>query len=108
MDWHDFVKKNEREQGIQRSVHWDNLEQQERRMQQPSKANAIQHGGDHYKSKAIQPWDYIASNNLGYFEGNIVKYVSRWKEKNGVEDLKKARHYLDKLIELTDTEHFSS
>ena len=65
-------------------------------------ANAIQHGGDHYKSKAIQPWDYIASNNLGYFEGNIVKYVSRWKEKNGVEDLKKAMHYLQKLIELTE------
>lgn len=65
-------------------------------------ANDIQHGGNHYKEKAIQVWDYIASNNLGYFEGNIVKYVSRWKEKNGVEDLKKAMHYLQKLIELTE------
>lgn len=63
-------------------------------------ANSIQHGGDHYKSKAIQPWDYITSNELGYLEGNIVKYVSRWKDKGGVEDLQKARHYLDKLIEL--------
>jgi hypothetical protein len=63
-------------------------------------ANDVQVGGTHYKGKLIQPWDYIAANNLGYFEGNIVKYVSRWKEKGGVDDLKKARHYLDKLIEL--------
>lgn len=63
-------------------------------------ANAMQVGGNHYKGKAIQPWDYIASNNLGYLEGNIVKYVSRWKDKGGVEDLKKAMHYLTKLIEV--------
>ena len=62
--------------------------------------NAKQVGGDHYKSKAIQPWDYIASNNLGYLEGNIVKYVSRWKDKGGVQDLEKALHYLQKLIEV--------
>lgn len=62
-------------------------------------ANARQVGGSHYK-KAIQPWDYIAANGIGYFEGNVIKYVSRWKDKAGVEDLKKARHYLDKLIEL--------
>jgi exo-beta-1,3-glucanase (GH17 family) len=64
------------------------------------KTNDIQHGGDHYKKQVIQPWDYIAANNLGYFEGNVVKYVSRWKDKGGVEDLRKARHYIDKLIEL--------
>lgn len=63
-------------------------------------ANTRQVAGDHYKSKEIQPWDYIASNKLGYFEGNVVKYVSRWKDKGGVADLEKARHYLDKLIEL--------
>lgn len=67
-------------------------------------ANDRQVGGDHYKSKSIQPWDYIASNDLGFFEGNVVKYVSRWKTKGGVADLHKARHYLDKLIELTSTE----
>lgn len=65
-------------------------------------ANDTQVGGDHYKSKTIQPWDYIAANNLGYFEGNIVKYVSRWREKGGQGDLLKARHYLDKLIELEE------
>ena len=57
-------------------------------------------GGSHYKDQAIQPWDYIASNGLGYLEGNIVKYVSRWQSKGGLEDLKKARHYLEKLIEV--------
>ena len=63
-------------------------------------ANAQQVGGSHYKSKAIQPWDYIASNQLGYLEGNVVKYVSRWKDKGGLEDLEKAQHYLTKLIEV--------
>ena len=63
------------------------------------RANDEQIAGTHYKSKAIQPWDYIVGNNLGYLEGNIVKYVSRWKDKGGVDDLKKAQHYLTKLIE---------
>jgi hypothetical protein len=63
-------------------------------------ANDIQEGGDHYKNMSMQPWDYIVANNLGYLEGNVVKYVTRYKEKGGVEDLKKARHYLDKLIEV--------
>ena len=66
------------------------------------KANDVQIAGTHYKSKAIQPWDYIVGNNLGYLEGNIVKYVSRWKDKGGVDDLRKARHYLDKLIEVSN------
>ena len=65
-------------------------------------ANDTQIGGDHYKEKSIQPWDFIAANQLGYFEGHIVKYVSRWQDKGGINDLKKARHYLDKLIELKD------
>lgn len=63
-------------------------------------ANSTQVAGNHYKDKAIQPWDYIIANNLGYLEGNIVKYVSRWKNKGGVDDLRKAQHYLSKLIEL--------
>jgi hypothetical protein len=66
------------------------------------RANAQQVGGAHYAVKAIQPWDYIVANNLGYLEGNIVKYVSRWKDKGGVEDLKKAQHYLQKLIEVSN------
>lgn len=68
------------------------------------KANEEQIGGNHYKDKTIQPWDFIAANELGYFEGNIVKYVSRWRDKGGMVDLKKAKHYLDKLIELEDNQ----
>jgi len=55
--------------------------------------------GEHYK-KAIQPIIYIHANNLGFCEGNVVKYVTRWKEKGGVDDLKKAIHYIELLIEL--------
>jgi len=73
-------------------------------MKQQTTANETQIGGDHYKEKTIQPWDFIAANQLGYFEGNIVKYVSRWRDKGGINDLKKARHYLDKLIELEDNQ----
>ena len=66
-------------------------------------ANARQEGGTHYKQLSIQPWDYIVSNNLGYLEGNVVKYVTRWQTKgNGIEDLKKAKHYLDKLMEVNN------
>lgn len=66
-----------------------------------SSANGIQIGGGHYQNKAIQPWDYIVSNRLGYLEGNVVKYISRWQDKGGRQDLEKARHYLDKLLEVT-------
>ena len=68
-------------------------------------ANDEQVGGRHYIEKAIQPWDYIIANKMGYLEGNVIKYVSRYKEKNGVEDLIKAAHYLDKLIEVTRREN---
>lgn len=67
-------------------------------------SNSRQVGGDHYKSKTVQPWDFIAANGLGFFEGNVVKYLSRWKDKGGPEDLQKARHYLDKLIEIVGNE----
>ncbi len=73
-----------------------------------SDVNQAQVGGDHYRNKAIQPWDYIVSNNLGYLEGNIIKYVSRYKEKHGLKDLMKARHYLDKLIETSEGKDFSA
>jgi len=62
-------------------------------------ANDKQINGDHYRG-AIQTWDYIVANDLGFLEGNIVKYVTRFRKKNGVQDLLKAQHYLDKLIEV--------
>lgn len=67
-----------------------------------SAANDHQVGGDHYRRQAIQPWDFIVANGLGYLEGNIVKYVCRWRSKDGLDDLRKARHYLDKLIETAE------
>ncbi|HRD65692.1 MAG TPA: DUF3310 domain-containing protein [Candidatus Competibacter sp.] len=68
-------------------------------------ANDMQCGGDHYRMKKIQPWDYIAANELGFFEGAIIKYVTRWRDKGGLLDLLKARHTLDKLIELAEEQH---
>ena len=53
----------------------------------------------HY-DKPIDPRDFITANNLDFNEGNIIKYVSRWKEKNGLEDLLKAKNYLDYLIDI--------
>ena len=59
-----------------------------------------QPGGTHYKDMAIQPVEFIVHNNLGFCEGNVVKYVSRWRNKNGIQDLEKAKHYIELLIEL--------
>lgn len=58
-------------------------------------------GGNHYTNKKIQPIDYITENNLPYCEGNVIKYVTRHKEKNGAEDIRKAIHYL-RFILATD------
>ena len=56
----------------------------------------------HYNQLAIQPRDYITKNNLGYNEGNIVKYISRWRLKGGLNDLKKAQNYINYLIKLVE------
>lgn len=58
-----------------------------------------QEGGDHYKQMPLQPWEIIDSLNLDYYDGNAVKYVLRWRAKGGVEDLKKAIHYIEHQIE---------
>nr|DAY02106.1 MAG TPA: nucelotide kinase [Caudoviricetes sp.] len=72
------------------------------------KALDTQVGGVHYKSKAIQPVEYIHANGIGYFEGNVIKYVTRWRDKNGVQDLEKAIHYLKLLIELENNKNADS
>ena len=56
-------------------------------------------GGDHYKGRKIQPIEFIEANNLNFSEGSVIKYVTRHRNKNGLEDLKKARWYIDRLIE---------
>jgi hypothetical protein len=57
-------------------------------------------GGSHYKNMVIQPVEFIEKNNIGFCAGNVIKYICRYKNKNGIEDLKKARHYIDLLIEI--------
>ena len=59
--------------------------------------NKVEHP-DHY-NQGIEMWDYAMSHNLDFMEGNVVKYVTRWRHKNGIEDLLNAKQYLDKLIE---------
>ena len=58
-------------------------------------------GGNHYKNYKIQPIEFILKNNIGFCEANIIKYVLRFKEKGGVEDLLKAKHYIELLIDST-------
>jgi len=58
-------------------------------------------GGSHYKNYKIQPVEFIIKNNIGFVEGNIIKYVLRFKEKGGAVDLEKAKHYIELLIDST-------
>lgn len=65
-------------------------------------AACTQVGGDHYRQRSIQPWDVWQEYGMNAFEGAVLKYLLRWRDKGGVEDLKKARHTLDKLIEIEE------
>jgi hypothetical protein len=60
----------------------------------------LQVGGDHYKDMPIQPVEFIHANGIPYIEGAVIKYVCRWRTKNGMEDLKKAAHFLELLMQL--------
>lgn len=62
-------------------------------------ANERQVGGAHYRAE-VQHWDFAANARLGYFEGTITKYLARYRKKNGLQDLAKAEHYTEKLLEL--------
>ncbi len=63
-------------------------------------ALSVQVDGSHYKSLKIQPVEYIHANNIGYCEANVIKYISRWRDKGGKKDLEKVKHYVDLLIQL--------
>jgi len=70
-----------------------------------TEANKRQVGGDHYMNMGVQPWKAMESwmtdeQLIGFMMGNVIKYVARWQDKNGIEDLRKASHYLEKLIEV--------
>jgi len=63
-------------------------------------ANTKQIAGDHYKKYGdIQPWDVVLAWDLGYLEGTALKYIARWQDKGGINDIKKAIHFLEKLVE---------
>lgn len=64
-----------------------------------SSANERQVGGSHYASP-IQHWDFVVANDIPYLEAQVIKYLMRWRKKNGLEDVLKAQHYLEKLIEV--------
>lgn len=63
-------------------------------------ANDYQVGGGHYRTTGLQHWDLVQMFEWDYFQGQVIKYLMRWRKKNGIEDLEKARHYLDKYIEI--------
>ena len=65
-----------------------------------SSAFKHQEGGSHYKDFAIQPVEFIHRNGIGFMEGNAIKYLVRWRNKGGIEDLKKAKHYIEMLLEM--------
>ena len=63
-------------------------------------ATERQIGGNHYKHLVIQPLEYIFKNKLPYLDGNIIKYITRHRDKHGIEDLRKAKHYLELIAEM--------
>lgn len=65
-----------------------------------NKATDVQEGGSHYKKYKIQPVEFIHANDIPFLEANVIKYVMRHKDKNGREDLLKAKHYIDLLLQL--------
>lgn len=68
-------------------------------------ANERQVDGTHYKKLAVQPWDFIHGNGIGFLDGCAIKYLSRWRQKGGVADLRKAIHFIEKLIEVEEAHY---
>lgn len=77
-------------------------EHQERYSQMIRRAGAldVQEGGDHYSKHKIQPIEYIHANGIDFLAGNIIKYATRHKDKNGAEDIRKIIHYAELILEL--------
>jgi hypothetical protein len=69
--------------------------------EQSMKSSKKQVGGNHYLKYTIPPVEFIIKNNIGFVEGNVIKYILRFKEKGGVQDLLKAKHYIELLIDST-------
>lgn len=72
-------------------------------------ANEKQIGGDHYKKHGdLQPWDVITAWNLGYLDGTALKYIARWRDKGGLNDIRKAIHFLEKFIEVEEAKNVAA
>ncbi len=84
-----------KELGMKTEMH---LQVEERQAAQQN-ARAVQIGGDHYKKLAIQPFEYAMANNLNAGQTLVLRYITRYRDKNGIEDLRKARHVIDLMIE---------
>lgn len=76
------------------------VEVEEEPTEQSKSALDVQISGSHYKTLKIQPIEFIHANNIPFIEGNVIKYICRWRSKNGIKDLEKVKHYVDLLIEL--------
>jgi hypothetical protein len=73
----------------------------------PNSALDKQVAGDHYKNLKIQPIEYIHANGIPFAEGSVIKYVTRWRDKGGIKDLEKAKHFIELLIEMETRENQS-
>lgn len=69
-----------------------------------NKASDLQVGGNHYKDLVIQPAYFCHINKIPYLEATAIKYLCRWRKKNGIEDLRKAKHFIDLLIEFENAD----
>lgn len=69
------------------------------------KASTKQVGGNHYKKFKIQPAEFCYRNEIPYLEATAIKYLCRWKDKGGIQDLEKAKHFIDLLIEFQNANH---
>jgi hypothetical protein len=68
-------------------------------------ASETQVGGSHYKKYRIQPAEFSYYNNIPYLEATAIKYLCRWRDKGGIQDLEKAKHFIDLLIEFENADH---
>ena len=96
-EWDAMVERGAKTQAL-----WETkMNATEEKVMQKIERGALskQEGGSHYKSMKIQPVEFITANELGFLEGNVVKYICRHHAKNGAEDIKKAMHYCELLLQ---------
>ena len=100
----DYVYPKKPDNGLKEDRGWSRESHEaymyRRSQEEKEKTTDKQIGGDHYKDFKIMPIEYITENKLNFCEGNIIKYISRHRRKNGAEDIKKAIHYAELILEL--------